>query len=113
MKKLVLVVCGMLSISVGVMAMDKERTYVAPRCVIMMPSVVRATPHGTMPGVKVVPLRGRKNPNGATSEASDAKSKVNVVEIGDSEGEQAVAWAALRRCFLACGNLAFHSGGNL
>jgi len=113
MKKQVLLVCGILSVSVGVMAMQKEeRICVAPRCVMMMPGAVHATPHGTMPGTRIVPLCGRKKKSGALSEASDAKSKVSVVEIGDSEGEQAAAWAVLKG-FLACGNWAFHSGGNL
>ena len=111
MKKQVLLVCGILSVSVGVMAMDEGKNYVASRCVMLMPGVVHATPHGTMPREEIVLLGGGAEKRG--SEASDKRSLVTEIQIGDSEGEQAVAWAVLKSYFLACGNLVFHSGENL
>ena len=111
MKKQMLLVCGMLSVSVGVMAMQEEKVYVASRCVMLMPGVVHdATPHGTMPGVNII-VGGGAEKRG--SEASVKRPLVTEIQIGDSEGEQAVAWAVLKRYFLVCGNLVFHSGGNL
>ncbi len=109
MKKQVLLVCGILSVSVGVMAMQGEgKVYVASRCVVAMPG---ATPHGTMPREEIVLLGGGAEKRG--SEASDKRPLVTEIQIGDSEGEQAVAWAVLKSYFLACGNLVFHSGENL
>ncbi len=113
MKKLMLLVCGILSVSVGVVAMQSEeaKVYAASRCVMLMPGVVHATPHGTMPREEIVSLGGGAEKRG--SEDSDKRPLVTEIQIGDSEGEQAVAWAVLKRYFLVCGNLVFHSGGNL
>ncbi|TET35361.1 hypothetical protein E3J61_02090 [Candidatus Dependentiae bacterium] len=109
MKKLMLLVCGILSVSVGVVAMQEEaKVYAASRCVISMPG---ATPHGTMPREEIVSLGDGAEKRG--SEASDKRPLVTEIQIGDSEGEQAVAWAVLKSYFLVCRNLVFHSGGNL
>ena len=113
MKKQILLVGGILSIFVGVMAMEKERVGVASgECVLMVPYAQRATQHGTVPRTAIVTLGNRKKQGGARRASHGERPKVTVVEIGDSDAAQAVAWKALKGQFVKA-NLAFHSGGNL
>jgi hypothetical protein len=68
--------------------MDEERG-VDRKWVTMMRDVMQATPHGTVPGVKII-------------------------TIGSSDLEQSVAWKLVGQFMRrANGKRAFHSGGNL